>query len=72
MHRNYIKYFLQNSAFCDCYTFIVHVYRIDVETERNREFEGCSEGKADIYGDSVHEINGRLWRLWGVPCCSSY
>lgn len=45
----------------------MHVYRIDVETERNLEFEGHSEGKADIYGDSVHEINGRLWRLWGVP-----
>ena len=45
----------------------MHVYRIDVETERDCEFEGRSEGKADIYGDSVHEINGRLWRLWGVP-----
>ena len=50
----------------------MHVYRIDVETERNLEFEGHSEGKADIYGDSVHETDGRLWRLWGVPCCSSY
>ena len=45
----------------------MHVYRIDVETERDCKFEGCSGGKADIYGDSVHEINGRLWRLWGVP-----
>lgn len=44
----------------------MHVYRIDVEAERDCKFEGCSGGKADIYGDSVHEINGRLWRLWGV------
>lgn len=36
------------------------------------EFEGHSEGKADVYGDSVHETDGRLWRLWGVPYCSSY
>ena len=47
----------------------MHAYRIDVETERDCELEGRSEGKADIYGDSVHEINGRLWRLWGVPYC---
>ena len=36
----------------------MHVYRIDVETERDCKFEGCSGGKADIYGDSVHEMVG--------------